>query len=100
MRSALASLDSRAVLVIYLSTARLPGHELGKWTGLPESTIRYWEAGEGHGLCGIRQLLQFADSVQFPRPALLPVILGQPHALSGLTAGLAAALSMGGADRG
>jgi len=100
MRSALASLDFRAVPIIYRSAARLSGHELGKRTGRPESTIWYWEAGERHGLCDIRQLLQFADSVKFPRLALLPVILGQPHALSDLTAGLAAVPSAGDADRG
>jgi transcriptional regulator with XRE-family HTH domain len=71
MRSALASLNFRAVLVIYRSAARLSGHELGKRTGLSESTIWYWEAGERDGLCEIRQLLQFADSVKFPRAALL-----------------------------
>jgi hypothetical protein len=100
MRSALASLDFRGVLVIYRPAARLSGHELGKRTGPPESTIWYWEAGERHGLRDIRKLLQYADSVKFPRPALLPVILGQPHALSDLMAGLAAVPSAGGADHG
>ncbi len=100
MRSALARLDFRAVLVIYRSAARLSRRKRGQRTGLPESTIWYWEAGERHGLCGIRQLLQFADAVKVPRPALLPVILGQPQALSDLAAGLAAAPSAGGADRG
>jgi transcriptional regulator with XRE-family HTH domain len=100
MPSALARLDFRAVLVIYRSVARLSRRELGQRTGLSESTIWYWEAGERHGIYDIRQLLQFADAVEVPRPALLPVILGQPHALSDLTAGLAAAPSMGGADHG
>ena len=50
---------------------------------------------------GVRQLLPFADSVKAPQSALLPVILGQPHAPSDFTAGLAAsAPSAGGADRG
>jgi hypothetical protein len=100
MLSALARLDFRAILVIARSAARLSRRELGKRTGLSESTIWYREADERHGLCDTRQLLQFADSVKFPRPALLPVILGQPHALSDLTAGLAAARPTGGADRG
>jgi hypothetical protein len=100
MRRALARLDFRSVLVIYRPAARLPRHELGKRTGLSESTIWYWEAGGRHGLCEIRQLLQFADSVKFPRPALLPVILGQPHALSDLMAGVAAVPSAGGTDHG
>ena len=100
MRSAVARLDFRAVLVIYRSAARLSRCKRGQRTGLPESTTRRWEADERHGLCNIRQLLQFAHGVKVPRPALLPVILGQPQALSDLQAGLAAAPSAGGADRG
>jgi len=99
MRSALARLDFRAVLVIYRSAARLSRRELGQRTGLSESTIWYWEAGERHGLYDIRQFLQFADAVSVPRPALLPVILGQPHALSDLVPG-GAALPSGGASHG
>ena len=40
------------------------------------------------------------DAVKIPRPVVLPVILGQPHALSGLAAGLAAVLSTRGGGRG
>jgi hypothetical protein len=39
---------------------------------------------------GIRQLLQFADTVKIPRPAMLPVVPGQPQAPSDLMADLAA----------
>jgi hypothetical protein len=101
MRSALARLDFRAVLVIYRTAARLSRRELAQRTGLSESTIWYWEAGERQGIYDIRQLLQFADLVRAPRPALLPVILGQPQASSDLMTGLAAAAPLaGGADRG
>ncbi len=37
--------------------------------------------GERQSVDGMRQLLQFADSVEMPRPLLLPVISGQPRAL-------------------
>jgi transcriptional regulator with XRE-family HTH domain len=100
MRGALARPDFRTVLVIYRLAARLSRREPGERTGLSESTIWYWEAGERHGIYDIRQLPQFADSVKFHRPALLPVILGQPQALSGLMAGRAAVPTAGGADRG
>jgi hypothetical protein len=100
MRSTLARLDFCAVLVIYRSAARLSRREPGGRTGLSESTIWYREAGERPGIYVVRQLLQFADSAQVPRPARLPVILGQPQALSDLTAVTAAAPSTGGADRG
>jgi len=93
MRDALARLDFPAVLVIYRSTARLSRRELGERTGLSESTIWRFEAGERQGIYDIRQLLQFADSVQMPRPALLPVILGQPRALDDLVADSAASLA-------
>jgi hypothetical protein len=84
MRNALARLDFPAALVIYRSTARLSRRELGERTGLSESAIWYCEAGERQGIYDIRQLLQFADSVRMPRPALLPVILGQPRTLDDL----------------
>jgi hypothetical protein len=87
MRDALARLDFPAVLVIYRSAAGLNRRELGERTGLSESVIWYWEAGWRQGIYDIRQLLQFADSLRMPRPALLPVILGQPDALSDLLAG-------------
>jgi ribosome-binding protein aMBF1 (putative translation factor) len=90
MRDALARLDFPAVLVIYRSAAGMSRRELGERTGLSESVIWYWEAGRRQGIYDIRQLLQFADSLRMPRPALLPVILGQPDALSDLLADPAA----------
>jgi len=100
MRHALARLDFPTVLVIYRSAARLSRRELGERTGLSESAIWYYEAGERQGMYDIRQLLQFADSVQMPRPALLPVILGQPRTLDELLARPAATPSgNGGGDR-
>src|SRR5487761_1180483 len=92
MRDALARLDFPAVLVIYRSAAGLTRQELAERTGLSESVIWYWEAGRRQGIYDIRQLLQFADSVRMPRPALLPVILGQPDALSDLLADSAATI--------
>ena len=84
MRNALARLDFPAVLVIYRSAARLSRRGLAERTGLSESTIWRFEAGKRQGIYDIRQLLQFADSVAMPRPALLPVILGEPRALNEL----------------
>lgn len=99
MREALARLDFRSVLVIYRSAAGINRRELGERAGVSESVIWYWEAGRRQGIYDIRQLLQFADSVQAPRPALLPVILGQPCGLGDLVPGLAA-LPAGGAGHG
>lgn len=98
-RDALARLDFRSVLVIYRSAAGVTRGELGKRAGLSESAIWYWEVGQRQGIYDIRQLLQLTDALQAPRLALLPVILGQPQALSDLVASLAAAPA-GGADHG
>jgi hypothetical protein len=86
MRNALARLDFPAVLVIYRSAARLSRQDLSEITGLSHSAIWYYEAGARQGIYDIRQLLQFADSVEMPRSALLPVILGEPRALGDLLA--------------
>ena len=99
MREALARLDFQAVLVIYRVAAGVSRRELGERVGLSESVIWYWEAGRRQGIYDIRQLLQLADSLNVPRLALLPVILGQPRALSDLLPG-PAALPAGGAGHG
>jgi hypothetical protein len=99
MREALARLDFQAVLVIYRSAAGVTRRELGERAGLSESVIWYWEAGRRQGIYDIRQLLQLIDALRAPRLALLPVILGQPDALSDLVPGLTA-LPAGGAGRG
>jgi hypothetical protein len=99
MREALARLDFQAVLVIYRSAAGVTRRELGARAGLSESAIWYWEAGTRQGIYDIRQLLQLTDALQAPRLALLPVILGQPHAPSDLLPG-PAALPAGGTDHG
>jgi hypothetical protein len=99
MRDALARLDFRSVLVIYRSAAGVSRRELGERAGLSESVIWYWEAGMRQGIFDIRQLLQLTDALQAPRVALLPVILGQPQALSDLMPG-PADLPAGGADHG
>jgi hypothetical protein len=97
LREALARLDFPAVLVVYRSAAGLSRREQAERTGVSESVIWYWEAGRRQGIYDIRQLPAFADSLRMPRPALLPVILGQPDALSGLLAGPATALTAGAA---
>jgi hypothetical protein len=99
MREALARLDFQSVLVIYRAAAGVSRRELGERAGLSESAIWYWEAGTRQGIYDIRQLLQLTDALQAPRLALLPVILGQPHALSDLLPG-GAALPSGGEGHG
>jgi Helix-turn-helix domain len=99
IREALARLDFQAVLIIYRAAAGVSRRELGERAGLSESVIWYWEAGRRQGIYDIRQLLQLADALKAPRVALLPVILGQPRALSDLVPG-PAALPAGGGGHG
>jgi hypothetical protein len=86
------TLGARDIRLAYLCMVRVFG-----WLVL--LAIWYWEAGTRQGIYDIRQLLQLADSMKAPRLALLPVILGQPRALSGLLPG-PAALPAGGAGHG
>jgi hypothetical protein len=98
MRRALARLDFPAVLVIYRSVARLSRRELAELIGVSHSVIWYWESGRRQGIYDVRQFLAFADAVQMPREALLPVILGQPCGLGELLAdSVTAAPQMAGA---
>jgi Helix-turn-helix domain len=90
MRDALARLDFQAVLVIYRAAAGVSRRELGDRAGVSESAIWYWEAGRRQGIYDIRQLLQLTDALKAPRLALLPVILGEPRALSNRLPGPAA----------
>lgn len=99
MREALARLDFQAVLVIYRAAAGVTRRELGERAGVSESVIWYWEAGRRQGIYDIRQLLQLTDALKAPRLALLPVILGQPRALSNPLPG-PAALPAGSAGHG
>jgi Helix-turn-helix domain len=98
MRRALARLDFPAAPVIYRSAARLSRRELADLIGVSHSVIWYWESGRRQGIYDIRQVLQFADAVQMPREALLPVILGQPCGVGELLAdSVTAAPQMAGA---
>ena len=90
MREALARLDFQSVLVIYRAAAGVSRRELGDRAGVSESAIWYWEAGRRQGIYDIRQLLQLTDALKAPRLALLPVILGEPRALSSPLPGPAA----------
>ena len=89
MREALARLDFQAVLVIYRSAAGVTRRELGERTGLSESVIWYWEAPAARHLRH-PPAPAVRGRARMPRLALLPVILGQPDALSDLLADQAA----------
>jgi transcriptional regulator with XRE-family HTH domain len=51
--------------------------------GWSQSTVSLIERGLRDNLYDVRELLRFADAVDMPRQTLLPLILGDPDAMSG-----------------
>lgn len=79
MREALARVDIPAVIAIFRAASGLSQMELGNLVeGWSQSLVSLTERGQRDTLYDIRKLLAFADAVDMPRTALLPLILGQP----------------------
>lgn len=82
MRQALARTDVGAVVAILRAATGLSQLELANLVeGWSQSTVSLIERGRRDTLYDIRELLRFADAVDMPREALLPVVLGQPDAI-------------------
>jgi hypothetical protein len=82
MRAALARVDIPAVIAIFRAASGLSQMELGNLVeGWSQSLVSLTERGQRDTLYDIRKLLAFADAVDMPRTALLPLILGQPDAI-------------------
>jgi transcriptional regulator with XRE-family HTH domain len=82
MRRALARADVGAMVAIFRAATGLSQLELGNVVdGWSQSTVSLIERGRRDTLYDIRELLRFADAVDMPREALLPVVLGQPDAI-------------------
>jgi hypothetical protein len=82
MREALARVDIPAVVAIFRAASGLSQMELGNLVeGWSQSLVSLTERGQRDTLYDIRKLLAFADTVDMPRAALLPLILGQPDAI-------------------
>ncbi len=77
MRDALAKLDLPAAVAVFRAAAGLSQHELADITGWSQSTLSLFETGHRETLYDIRALLRFADAVDMPREALLPLVLGR-----------------------
>jgi transcriptional regulator with XRE-family HTH domain len=80
LRDALAQLDLPAVVAIFRASAGLSQQQLGDITGWSQGTLSFFENGQRETLYDIRELLRFADAVEMPREALLPLVLGRPDA--------------------
>ncbi len=84
MRQAWARLDPAAAVAILRAVAGLSQGELGNLVdGWSQSTVSLIESGQRDTLFDIRKLLAFADAVDMPRTALLPLILGRADATLG-----------------
>ncbi|MDQ2883103.1 MAG: hypothetical protein M3Y48_18480 [Actinomycetota bacterium] len=82
MREALARVDVPAVVAIFRAASGLSQMDLGNLVdGWSQSLVSLTERGHRDTLYDIRKLLAFADAVDMPRTALLPLILGQPDAI-------------------
>src|SRR5258708_17583670 len=80
MREALARVDLAAAVAVFRAAAGLSQHELADITGWSQSSLSLFESGHRDTLYDVRALLRFADAVDMPREALLPVVLGRPGA--------------------
>src|SRR6185437_10437313 len=77
MRQALARVDVPAVVAVFRAAAGLSQRELADIVGWSQSTLSLFESGQRSTLYDIREFLRFTDAVDFPREALLPLVLGQ-----------------------
>lgn len=84
MRQALARTDVGAMVAILRAVAGLSQLELANLVdGWSQSLVSLIERGHRDTLYDIRELLRFADAIDMPREALLPLVLGDPHATLG-----------------
>ena len=80
MRDALARVNLPAVVAVFRAAAGLSQHQLADIVGWAQSSLSLFESGQRQTLYDVRALLRFADAVDMPREALLPLVLGRPDA--------------------
>jgi transcriptional regulator with XRE-family HTH domain len=80
MRDALARRDLSAAMVIFRASSGLSQQDLADVMGWSQSKVCLIERGQRDTLFDIRELLRFADMVNMPRWALVPLLLGNPDA--------------------
>lgn len=76
LRDTLAQLNLSAVPAIIRAATGLSLSDLAAIAGVSRSTLGLYECGHRDGIFDIRVFLQFADAVDMPREALLPLLLG------------------------
>jgi transcriptional regulator with XRE-family HTH domain len=81
LRQALADLNPGAALAIVRASAGLSQLELATLLGWDQSRVQRAEKGTRDTLYDIRTLLQVTDTLDMPRAALAPLVLGTPNAI-------------------
>jgi transcriptional regulator with XRE-family HTH domain len=81
MREALARLDLAALMAIFRAASGLSQYRLAEITGWSQSSLSLFESGQRETLYDVRALLRFADAVDMPREALLPLVFGCAEAV-------------------
>ncbi|MEV6985598.1 helix-turn-helix transcriptional regulator [Sphaerisporangium sp. NPDC051017] len=81
MREVLARGDLPAFVALVRATMGLSQLELASLVGWSQSTVNRIERGERGTLYDVRELVRFADAIDMPRHALLPLIMGKPVAI-------------------
>ena len=80
MRDALARVDLAAVMAVFRAASGLSQHQLADIVGWSQSSLSLFESGRRETLYDVRVLLRFADAVDMPREALLPLVFGRADA--------------------
>ncbi|WP_405147762.1 helix-turn-helix domain-containing protein [Sphaerisporangium sp. NBC_01403] len=80
LRQALASADLAAFVAIVRAAMGLSQLELAGLAGWSQSTVNRIESGERGTIYDIREILRFADAIDMPRHALIPLLIGDPVA--------------------
>lgn len=80
LRQALAAADMGKVLTIVRAATQLSQLDLGTLLGWSQSLVARIEAGQRDTLFDVRELLRVADTLDMPREALAPLLLGTPNA--------------------
>jgi transcriptional regulator with XRE-family HTH domain len=79
-RDALARADLPAAVAVFRAASGLSQHQLAAITGWSQGTVSFFESGQRETLYDIREFLRFADAVDIPREALLPLVVGRADA--------------------
>jgi transcriptional regulator with XRE-family HTH domain len=83
LRRVLAEVNVPAVVAVIRAACGLSQRDMAEVAGWSRAALSYYERGRREAVFDIRALLQFADAIGMPRPALLPLVLADPGAGNG-----------------